>query len=388
MKIFKIKASGLYLLKDELEIDFYAEQRVSESNTETMTNVFSNFYINNVISFNGVNASGKTTILKIIAFVINMLNNEPIHSNESNDILKCMKNTAKFEVYFYGENNEFIKLETIIGVKVDKNTEVPTYFIERESLWKKDALKIKTKKSLFDFDNLSPFQIREKDEEFLMDDVSIIISYNKKNNSQFILYDRSKETNINVLHILGNFPSPLINFLDPSIESLVFKMKEKDFEIKLKFYEENEIILFNPMELNNYLSSGTIKGLNVFISAMMAFKNGGYFILDEIENHFHHEIVSTLIRLFMDKNTNALGAVLLYSTHYAELLDEFDRSDNIYIIKNNKGIYAKKLSKILNRNDIKKSEAYASGFLEMTTPSYKAYINLKKSIQNAKFDLR
>ena len=32
------------------------------------------------------------------------------------------------------------------------------------------------------------------------------------------------------------------------------------------------------------------------------------------------------------------------------------------------------------RNDIKKSDAYQSGFLEGTTPTYEAYMQLKKSI--------
>lgn len=38
------------------------------------------------------------------------------------------------------------------------------------------------------------------------------------------------------------------------------------------------------------------------------------------------------------------------------------------------------LSNILKRNDIKKSDAYQSGFLEGTTPTYEAYMQLKKSI--------
>ena len=44
------------------------------------------------------------------------------------------------------------------------------------------------------------------------------------------------------------------------------------------------------------------------------------------------------------------------------------------------GITAENLSTILKRNDIKKSEAYESGFLEGTVPMYDAYMNLKKSI--------
>ena len=66
-----------------------------------------------------------------------------------------------------------------------------------------------------------------------------------------------------------------------------------------------------------------------------------------------------------------------------ELIDEYDRNDAIHIVRNRDGITVDNLSTILKRNDIKKSEAYQSGFLEGTTPSYDAYLGLKKSIANS-----
>ena len=38
------------------------------------------------------------------------------------------------------------------------------------------------------------------------------------------------------------------------------------------------------------------------------------------------------------------------------------------------------LGSILTKNDIKKSDAYQSGFLEGTAPTYDAYMELKKNI--------
>ena len=85
----------------------------------------------------------------------------------------------------------------------------------------------------------------------------------------------------------------------------------------------------------------------------------------------------------MDKNVNKTGAMLIFSTHYAELLDEFERNDNIYIVRNRHGITLENLSTILNRNDIKKSDAYQSGFLEGTVPMYEAYMDLKRALIQA-----
>ena len=63
-----------------------------------------------------------------------------------------------------------------------------------------------------------------------------------------------------------------------------------------------------------------------------------------------------------------------------EILDEFERNDSIYIIRNRNGITVENLSKILKRNDIKKSEAYESDFLKGTVPMYEAYMDLKRNI--------
>ena len=123
-----------------------------------------------------------------------------------------------------------------------------------------------------------------------------------------------------------------------------------------------------------------VKGMITFTLAQEVLKDGGYLIVDEIENHFNKEIVSTLIRFFMDGKINKNGGMLIFSTHYPELLDEYDRNDSIFITRNRDGITAENLSNILKRNDIKKSDAYQSGFLEGTTPTYEAYMQLKKSI--------
>ena len=103
-------------------------------------------------------------------------------------------------------------------------------------------------------------------------------------------------------------------------------------------------------------------------------------MVDEIENHFNKEIVTTLMRFFMDSRLNRNGGTLVFTTHYPELLDEYDRNDGFCIVRNRTGITVENLSYILKRNDIKKSDAYQSGFLEGTTPAYEAYMLLKKNL--------
>lgn len=173
-------------------------------------------------------------------------------------------------------------------------------------------------------------------------------------------------------------------FFDPNIEYINVENNNGGIGGRLKFFGKDEINLEHIADAARYLSFGTIKGINTFLSAMKMFSSGGYLIIDEFENHFNHEIVSTLVRLFMDEKVNKAGASLVFSTHYAEILNEFDRNDCIYIIRNKGGITIDNLSTLLKRNDIKKSEAYESGFLSGTTPSYDSYINLKRHLVSLK----
>ncbi len=383
MKLLKLTIKGLPHFKELLDIDFVAQQRVNDDDKEKLYNVFSNIYVNKALSFVGINASGKTTILKAISFAMKMLNNESINNIKSKEIFNDLDVNQQVIItsYFFSENCAN-KLETFIAKEVNVIDGSEKLVIRDEKIWSKEISKIKTKKSIFAFSDSDLREKRNQNEQYLMDDVSIIVAENKKHNTSLFVYDMLEWTDHNILNVLGRFPKELLTFLDPSIEYLLCSLKEKKVNIRLKFYGKEEVVINNPRVLENYLSSGTIKGLGVFMSATFAFIEGGYLIIDEIENHFNREIVATLIRFFMDEKVNKNGATLIFSTHYSELLDEFDRNDGIYVVRNKEGISAENLANILKRNDIKKSEVYDSDYLGGTVPAYEAYIALKKVLIN------
>lgn len=391
MRLLKIFIQDMPRFKGNIDIDFITKQRVAEDDQEKLFNTFSNnytsIYTNQAISFIGLNASGKTTILKAISFIINLLNNEALNNIKSKEILNDLSDNEKVKItsFFYNDKSVY-KLETHIEKKVNQVDNESKLIITEERLWEKDATKVKTKKSLFEFNDSDIRIERNEKEQFLLNDVSVMIAINKEKQSNFPLRDMLMWTNHNMLNILGKFPKELLTFLDPSIEYFKCDIRKKPADIRLKFYESEEIILNNPSEIEKYLSSGTIKGINVFMNALLCFMEGGYLIVDELENHFNEEIVTTLVRFFMNPNVNRNGATLIYSTHYSELLDEYDRNDCIYIVRNRGGIYTENLSLILKRNDIKKSEAYESGYLEGTVPIYESYMALKKVLSSVRIE--
>ena len=382
MKLLRITAEGLPLFKEKLDLSFYAQQRVAEEHKNILYPLFSNIYLNSANGFIGINASGKTSELKVILLVLEMINNEPINHIETRDILGDAKE-VKLNTYFFSRSTkEICRLETIITSHKNKSEGV-RYRIVSESMWTKNVAEITTRKAMLDFSGRGPAIIRSSQEEFLSDDVSIMIARNKKTKEHVRIVNLLKYTNENVLPFSEDIPAEVISFLDPTIESLHFDEKDNKPLIHLKFKGKEEILLNNPLELNNNLSSGTVKGMITFTLAQEVLQSGGYIVVDEVENHFNKEIVTTLMRFFMDSKLNKNGGTLIFSTHYPELLDEYDRNDSTFITRNQGGITVENLSNILKRNDIKKSDAYQSGFLEGTTPTYEAYMQLKKSIAAA-----
>ena len=380
MKVLRITAQGLPLFKEELDISFFAQQRVADDDKDLLHPLFSNIYMNCSNAFIGINAAGKTSVMKVILLALNLLNNQPVNHIPTKDILGDT-DRAVINTYFYSDAGEICRLETVIATEKTR-TDSRYYKIVGETLWTKPQDSVTARKNLTDFSGYEPTAVRAE-EEFLSDDVSIIIAYNKKHNEQMDIVNLLSFTNINILPFAEEIPAEIISFLDPTVEKLYFDTRESKTLIHLQFKGREEIVLNNPIDLNYYLSSGTIKGIVAFTLTKEVLKSGGYLVMDEIENHFNKEIVSTLIRFFMDTRLNKKGGTLIFTTHYPELLDEYDRNDSIHIIRNKNGIIVDNLSNLLKRNDIKKSDAYQSGFLEGTAPMYESYMRLRKSIADS-----
>ena len=328
MKILKIVVNGLPHVKDELNIDFVAQQRVDTYDKEHLFNVFSNIYVNRAILFIGINASGKTTILKTISFVMKLLNNQPINNIESKIIMDDLsKDEDVIITSFFYDGKNVNKLVTVITKKINETDGSEKLIIKDEKLWFKNADKVKTKKTLFVFNENDLEEIRNKNEQYLMDDVSIIVARNKKNNSGIFVCDMLEWTDHNILNVLGRFPKELLTFLDPSIEYLECSLNDKKVDIRLKFYGKEEIIINNTRILENYLSSGTIKGLGVFMSAAFSFSEGGYMIIDEIENHFNREIVDCNIAGIRTQVAAKCGPFATINEIYEKIKKQIDLTD-------------------------------------------------------------
>lgn len=115
--------------------------------------------------------------------------------------------------------------------------------------------------------------------------------------------------------------------------------------------------------------------------AVTVLRTGGYLIIDDLERHFSKEIVQMILELFDTQESNPNGACIIFSTHYAEILDFIRRTDNLYITRRKDGLLSvSKLSAEFRRNDIKISDLFLSNYPGGTAPKFKQIQNLKETI--------
>ena len=114
MKILRINAQGLPLFKKDLDICFYTQQRVCEEDKDSLYRLTDNYYLHSACAFIGINASGKTSVLKVISLALNIVKNEPINHVEAKSILGGAKNVT-IRTYFYDKRSYVCCLETLIA---------------------------------------------------------------------------------------------------------------------------------------------------------------------------------------------------------------------------------------------------------------------------------
>ncbi len=373
MKLLNVSFENIGIFRDGFSINLTASDKVVD--TSSVNKIYNTIYTQNVIAITGANASGKTTLLKLLRVAFNIVvNNKGLDSVSLPSGVVC--DGTKMQVIFYN-NNTFYKLESIIGVSISEAKE-KKYYYKGEKIYSKLQSDVLNKLSAFDFPTTPILDRKDISSElnFLKPEDSIVSNYSK---DSLICMDTIMDTNINFYYSFGRATMPFVNLFDNSIEHL-----DSDKEdLNISFKGGDTVCVRNTIfETGNYLSSGTIKGTNIFSMMALIMKCGGYLIIDEIENHLHKKLVQIIIEFFTDKDINKYGATLIFSTHYSEILDSIDRKDNIYVLLRDKYFVCKaeRYSNMVNRNDVKKSEILLSNFIEGTSPSYENIQSVKEEL--------
>ena len=180
---------------------------------------------------------------------------------------------------------------------------------------------------------------------------------------------------MNTYKISKNILLKVIKIFDDNIKSLEM-VDEKHYKIAF----QDDVRELSDSELVYMLSSGTTKGVLLYIFVVAALENGFDLLIDEVENHFHKTLVENMISLFKDKTVNKKCATLIFTTHYCEVLDLFNRQDNIWIAKSDNKIHLDNMYESYNiRPELLKSRQFYNNAFD-TSVNYEDLMALKKEL--------
>lgn len=400
-RLISLKIENIKLFENNIfEVSFCNEQKVYiDQDDENMYKITSGVYTPRITSIVGINATGKSTTLNMIywAMGVYFCNLDlPKKKNKLDHIF-----TRKMIVtllYVVGKKAFHIRSTIVLDESLGR------YVFDDETISYRNITNSTSLANFFDTDSYKVFQKRSnldnKEKTFLESSKSIArLTIDSDDKSTIIDLRHSESIGISPLYSDEIDPS-IYKYLDSSIEyikpfnieskseSLIEKLTEELTEPKLytvKFIGRDELKL-DYKELNSVLSSGTVRGVQVLLAMRTVFARGGYILVDEIENHFNKSIVMDIFKLFRSKEINPKAAMLIFSTHYTELIDDFERNDMINITsktKDSSELKVTNLSIVLKRGDYKKSEIYFGDLFNLgTAVNYSNYLDLLDSFKN------
>lgn len=381
MKLIKTTVTNVKNFQDnKFDLEFFAAKQTSESEKKDriVTPVIKSFNLLNSLALIGVNASGKTTLLNFIITILEVFIEGKSLNEISFNLSDYIDDTLCLENYFFNKKDKTL-YKVVSEIKKQRNDML--YFSEEKIYTKIINSRITRHNLMGDFklsqDRKEVFKQFEDLRMVLKKDDDTI--FQGRNSSPLqassipFIIDLTRLTNNNYLGYFTNeIDASFVNYLDENLELIEYDEEKKQFKIKFKNSEEI-IEGLSLSGLETYLSSGTIRGITLLLSTQIILANGGYLIVDEIENHLNKLIVTQIISLF-NSRYNVNGATLIFSTHYSEIIDSMSRSDSIFTLKKNKNIIVRRFSDVISTKDrmeTKKSQLIIAGLLGLgTSPKY------------------
>lgn len=385
LELLKVKASGFKLLEDNFELNFTTRTRVYQkdklSEIEEIDKGLNTF---RSIAFVGGNSSGKSTALSLVLKTLLFLQTGRWEFIPR----EFKKDSIDLNIVFYLEGFLYNYSCTFSKIEIDKLSIANIYSpITNEKLIK---LEYNKARGIVNLDLLNTNGVDESEilKSSLLDTSAIAkitgdkISVDEFSNNNIVNFD---------VNIVRNTFFASLNSCDKELVSSIIKLLDESIEyiicdnsdlVKFKRINEKEIII-SKFELLSILSSGTFRGVELYVRSINALKYGKVFIVDEIENCFHKNLVKNLLFIFNSKNINSKGAKLIFSTHYTEILDSLSRRDNIFIThKENGYVNVKNLYSDYDvRTELSKSNQFDNNVFN-TSFNYEQLLNVKELIIN------
>ena len=370
MKLLYVKSSNFKNVKDGFEISLVAKsKKTAEDREYELQEVAEDLYVYNTVAFIGKNASGKTTAIELLDCCYSILGEFRLEGKhyEYDDV--------KLDLIFFHEGYLYRYVTTLQSDRALGNKAVFT----EQHIYRKKYYKTKVK-SIFELDDFMEFDNLGE----LPEDTSMVFFVLKKKSTRAIYFNsfgEGADTYSILFKTLKNYKISdeiflnVIRIFDENIKEI-----ERIDDHNYRLYYQEQIKTASDKELIYLLSSGTTKGVLLYVQMAASLKNGFDLIVDEIENHFHKTLVENMISLYKDKSVNKSNATLIFTTHYCEILDLFNRRDNIWIAKTNGSVYLKNMYEEYElRTELLKSRQFYNNAFQ-TAVNYEELMNMKRKL--------
>ena len=387
MKLLRVKANNFKNCADGFTIDLVAKSRKTAEDKEyELQEIAPDLHVYNTMAFIGKNASGKTSAIELLDMAYSILGGFRIEDKHYS------YDGVELEIIFYHEGYIFL-YETVLGSDKLENRAVFT----KEGVYRKKYYKTNVR-DIYNRDDFEKMPVPlfssslkeldtslEDGHSLLPEDTSRLFYTLGKRTTRAVYFD-SYETGTDTYRLTFNalknygidssILGRVLRIFDENVESLEM-LDEKNYKLTFR----GEIKTISDTQLIHLLSSGTTKGLLLYILMVASLKEGFDLLIDEVENHFHKTLVENMISLYKDKSVNKHNATLVFTTHYCEVLDQMGRQDNIWICKSGKQVTLSNMYEDYQiRPELLKSKQYYNNAFQ-TAVDYEALMGLKKELK-------
>jgi len=361
----KLDFKNFYSFKNKVSLDF-----VSRKNKKLGDSYYIDGFgnsVSKVVVAIGANASGKTNLLRSVAFLKWFISDSFVGLAPNEDIsykpfLFSSKNyPTEFLVEFDDNNhNEVFRYQLIITQK-----RVVKEMLSSRAPGKRKFVKLFKRESRNGKDTLSfgrHFSLPNDFSSLLKDNSSVISTAKQIGNSKCenvcAIWRRvntnvveegriwvAKEPDVAEFYLsntkIKNKMEEFIRHFDLGLSGVEIKKVSVGNETRYDFYGKHKMVdnyKAPHFELPfKYESSGTRNLIMWLKTIFKVLENGGVALLDELDVDLHPHIVMELIKIFSSKKHNPLNAQLFTSLHAVEALRLLDKQQIVIVEKNDLG---------------------------------------------------
>ena len=363
--IYKYRFKNFFSFAEETEVSFVLNRQVPDSDL-----VFESpggARLSKILAVIGPNASGKTNVLKPLAFLKwfiahSFITSTPEDKNLVQSHFFSDMTDSEFEIDFEDRGRQYryslvINPERVVHESLHLKTSKFFSFIFRRD-WSESDSAYDIRQQNFGFAASEAGKVRQNASlistaaQYNVPCALELVSYFKRFHSNMNFNNRIHFENSNVFDATNFFHgrpalraqmSDILSHLDLGlvkvfIESHKFvenetgENKEVNYPIGVHRKDRKEIELLFLEE-----SNGTQAAYILLAKILPALEHGGITIIDEMEANLHPDMINAMLNLIMDSERNPHNAQIIFTCHAHEILNDVQKDQVLFIEKDPDG---------------------------------------------------